>query len=237
MTRVAIFLLLCLLNPGSVLGASLHETPIGTKVSTKFELGRMQIPLPKGEWVLIGRTELGSGGLGFRVPIALVYLAQWKDGVLARAVVAETNLVESPGGWTRDQNCDRVDMHHVVSDRNYNSKSQECWWINHFTQTLGANPPAHFRQAFDYMDANRISRPTTLIGVSYRLVRSFQYLHVRYNVNPDLEGIVQTRTMTWRENDWHRDLLQNDPKKVEYIRRQIAWGTEWFPRVKDGFNR
>lgn len=217
-----------------------HEAAIGAKFSSVMTLGPRQVPLPPGEWTLIGKDAYQStGGDGATTALIRVYLAQLYENtrVLKGAVIARTNLAAGGrGGWTRTSDCDRVDMLFNQSDKNYNVHDQECLYINHLTQTLGDNPSKHFKQAFDYMDSQRIRRPTTMVAVIHSLVKGYDFLYAEYNFNPELDGFAPSKTGAWRNNDWHKDNAVSDPKKVAWVEDKKKWAVEWMKQVKAGMD-
>lgn len=217
-----------------------HEAAIGAKFSSVMTLGPRQVPLPPGEWTLIGKDNYTStGGDGATTQLIRVFLAQGDENarVLKGYIVARTNLAAGGrGGWTRTSDCDRVDMLFNQSDKNYNTRDEECLYINHITMTLGNNPDKYFRQAYDYMDSHAIRRPTTAVSVNFSLVKGTDFLHASYRFNPELDGFAPSKTMTWRENDWHKDMITSDPKKVAWVEDKKKWAFEWMKQVKAGMD-
>jgi hypothetical protein len=219
---------------------SLHKAPLGTKVAGTVDIGGAQFALPAGDWVVMGRHRRNAGTISGSPapPIGSVYLGEARNGVLARTVIAEANT-ELNTGWSRWQDCDRKDMLHVTADRNFNPRDQECWWINHYTQSLGRDAfrqYEHFNEAYRYMDENGIRRPATMLALSYIRVDGGQFLNIRYAFNPELAGFAPAK-QSWRENDWHRDRYRDDPKKIAYVDALKGWGEAMLPFVRQGVRK
>lgn len=228
-----IFLVFALAISFSAAAQPLDKAPVGTVYKDAAEVGRKQVPLPGGDWVLAAKESARTTG-GSNVPLFRAILMQEKEGKLHKWVYINTNLDVGVGGWTRDRAiCDRADVHHNASDRNYNAKDTECWIVNHYGQTLGANPSPVYTDFFKATDDK--GRPATSLGISFFIVKDFDFLTVLYNVNPELEGFEKTPTADWRGNPWHRDMTGTDAKKLEYISKLKLEGEGLLPLVKDGF--
>lgn len=213
---------------------SIHQMPIGTVVKNVAQLGERQIPLPEGEWLLVAKQNRLSGGSAAGVPLAYVYLAQIRGGVVARFIFAGTNLEGVSGGWTRDRAvCDRGDTHSAFSDRNYNSRDTECWVTNHLDMTLGTNAWQIHKDFFQWSQDKK--RPATALAAEFFLVKNFDFLRIQYGFNPELEGFERTPNSSWRGNPWHKDHAYEDPKRAAYIQHIKAEGERLFPLVRSGF--
>ena len=75
-------------SPVPALAASLHEQPVGTRVSGSFQLGPKRIYVPAGDWTLIAKhTWTGSINTVMQgSSFAGVYLAELKEARLTRAI-------------------------------------------------------------------------------------------------------------------------------------------------------
>jgi hypothetical protein len=225
---------LCLLGSEGAWAQNLKDAAIGTIYSNFAAIGERQIPLPSGEWVLVARSKTLSGGSGMGVPMISVYLGQVEAGVAKRVIFASANLESSPGGWTRNRSiCDRNDVFFNSSDKNYNSQDTECWVINHVGLTLAANASQVHRDFYRFTDDK--GRPKTAVGISFYIVKSYNFFEVHYYANPEADGFEPTPTADWRGNPWHRDLSLSDPQRRAYLENLKAEGEKLFPLVKDGF--
>ena len=226
-------IILALVGPAQAQGV--FKQPIGTKLSGTFEIGQARLPLPDGEWILLGKMEERSYGGPSGVLIQRVFLAQFQNGVLSRAVLAGSNEEGVRFGWKRNTNCDRVDMHFVDADKNYDVQNQQCWWVNHVTTAVGNSTWKSITDAYAYMDKNGFRRPSTVIGVFYSLVRGSNFVDAIYWFNPEADGFDAPKSVNWRNNDWHKSRIVDDPKKLAYVQKLKAWGAGNLPRVKAAF--
>jgi hypothetical protein len=216
-------------------GQSVFNKPVGVKVQGSVEIGHARVPLPEGEWILLGKMEALSGGGPNGVPLHRVFLAQVKDKVLAGAVLINTNVEGVIGGWKRNTNCDRVDTHFVDADRNYDGKNRECFWVNHVTTGVGSNTWTSITGAYAYMDKNGIRRPSTVVAALYSISRNSNFVDVTYWFNPEVEGFDPPKVVDWHNNDWHKSRIVEDPKKLAYVEKLKNWGLAMYPQIKAAF--
>ena len=71
------------------------------------------------------------------------------------------NLEVSSGGSRRSKYCDRSNVHHNGSDRNYNPADADCWIVNHMVITRKAARLPVFNELKKY--ARRSAGTSTLI--------------------------------------------------------------------------
>ncbi len=233
--RFTIFLMFSCIAPLSVGAQSIHLQPIKTVVRGYTELGSRQIPLPPGDWVLVAKS-IGRSTGAQSVPIAYVYLAQIEKDIINRWIFASTNLESSPGGWTRGrETCDRTDVHHNVSDRNYSAIDSSCWSLNHISMTLTSQALQVHRDFFDF--STPLGRPTTSLANVFYIVKQFDFLGVQYHSNPEASGFERPVNSDWRGNPWHRDSSAGDSRKQAYIANLKDEGEKIFPLVRIGFDR
>lgn len=226
--------ILCLGTTSAHANTGLESLPIGSVVKGTAQLEKKQFPLPPGDWQLVSRERrVWSGGAGGGGPFVFIYLAQFENGVLAKAISAQTNLEPTGGGWVRDRTiCDRADVHHAVFDRNYNVRDAECWTVNHLGMSLENNAWQVVKDFFRATDDKK--RPKTALGISYFLVSHNDHLRLIYYTNPELAGFEPTPTAAWPGNHWHRDVMAGDAKRVAYIQQLKAEGEKLLPLVKAG---
>jgi hypothetical protein len=112
---------------------------------------------------------------------------------------------------------------------------QECWGINHWPMTFSGSIPEHLLGLRDYVEANSLIMPGTMIAVQYRRGGDDKFFSLNYYFNPEQEGIPPPQQADWRTSDWHRDRAFRDPVKNAYIDKLIKWGETWHEQVVKGF--
>lgn len=232
--RLTITCLTTFLLSGCMTAEVVKKYPAGTIVRDAVVLGSKQIPLPPGKWEVYGSSE---GQSSFSSPLNNLILVNTENKNLPKAVVLYTN-VEGGGrgfGWNTMKACGRNDMHHRLTEENTPGGRQACWFVNHTRMTRTNKTPQFIRAALDRVIAEGRPLPLTSVYVGMRIADSLDFLTIRYYFNPESDGFAPPKVTTWRSNDWHRDLVHRDSKKVEYVELIKRWGEGWFPKVKSGF--
>lgn len=225
------------------------ELPLaGAQFSETFSVSGKQIPLPPGEWTVIGTQIEKDGTRGFH---ATHMLAQVKDGRLLAAVEVATNIPipkaaadgtprrDRDEGWPTHQGCVRDDIHFLKVKTNVRLGDQDCWWVNHWRMhRTGAALSEHWRKSVKYLADNKIAAPLDMIGVTYRLADKQHYLTVTYFLSPQSfacecsNNDIHWSIASWDSSVWHPDQVKKDSRKVKYLQDVIAWGESWYPKFK-----
>ncbi len=197
---------------------------------------KVQVPLPEGNWTLVawenyaGEQELG----GVVIQTEGKHVSGLVDFYVPQ--VSKTRLYLQPYKF-----CGRKDILHVGKSEVYSRYSlqktspQDCWGVNHWPMTFSGRIPKHLLALRDYVEANGLVLPNTMIAVQYRRGGKGQFFSLNYYFNPELEGIAPPQQVEWRTSDWHRDRYSRDPQKKAYIEKLIKWGAEWHAQVDRGF--
>ena len=198
--------------------------------------GGLQVPLPEGEWRLVGTSLYAD-----RMEI---------DGVLIRTKqrrvsrLVDFYVISGPqlrGLRSSYKFCGRKDIIFMGKSEFYANTGmygwgeQDCWGINHWPMTFSGSVPKHLLALRDYVEANGLVLPSTMIAVHYRRGGKGKFFSLNYYFNPELEGIPPPQQVEWRTSDWHRDRYFLDPKKKAYIEKLIKWGAELHAQVDKGF--
>lgn len=224
---------------GDATGQSLDSVPTGSSISGNVRFLDTQVPLPPGDWIVVSRS-LGDARTGpgntLGIQIVTVNLAQLENGRVARLIKAITNRGNaSAAGWARDRTiCDRSDLYHAQSDKNYNSLEVDCWTVTHVVMTLPNNAIEADAQLFQWSDDK--GRPGTMVGNRFFVVRGSTFLNVSYYENPELKGFEGTE-VPFASNPWHKDFLRGDRRKIDYLDQAKKDGEQLFALVKFGVMR
>ena len=66
------------------------------------------------------------------------------------------------------------------------------------------------------------------VNVGVRNVDANGHIAVLNYLDPLIDRIG-SRAPGWTRSDWHRDRIQQCPKRLEYIENRADWGREWAP--------
>ena len=219
-------------------GTGRDELVAGRQFEGLINPGNMnvQVPLPEGGWTLVawenysGEQELG----GVMIQTEGKHVSRLVDFYVPQ--YSKTRIYLALYKF-----CGRRDILHVGKSEVYTFYSpqktspQDCWGINHWPMTFSGSVPKHLLALRDYVEANGLVLPSTMIAVHYRRGGKGKFFSLNYYFNPELEGIAPPQQVEWRTSDWHRDRYSLDPKKKAYIEKLIKWGAEWHAQVDRGF--
>lgn len=235
----AVWVTFVIMAAGHSSAATFEPHKIGTVFNDVIEVGNgVQVPLPEGDWLLVANPiRPNNAKSNFYYPV----LIEVKDNVLQRIIMVANSLgrpdqVGFSDGFTFYKECRRTDMLFVKEFINIDGNKQDCWYLNHFTMTLGPNSGAEFTDRQKYMEEHKIPLPINMLTTAYHFANAnSRYLDVRVYHNPEAVGFAAPKQGDWRASDWHKDRIYLDPKKKEYADRLIGWGASWHDRVKEGF--
>ena len=210
---------------------------VGATYTDMIGLGKdaVQIPLPEGQWKLVGLdTWYNNLQTGFTRGI----LVDVKGKILRRAVQFDIPIDFSSNGYVVSKWCERDNIHHMKKRANYEGGEQDCWGVNHYRLSFSANKlPEYMKQARDYIVANKIRVPGNTIYVRYQKADVNALLQASYHFNPEVDGFPPPKETIWATSDWHRNQMYLDEKKVAYIDKIKRWGTAFDSKVTAGFER
>jgi hypothetical protein len=79
-----------------------------------------------------------------------------------------------------------------------------CGFINHVVSAVDPESDPAWKQAVDYANAQGLSLPATWLMAGFRLSDLSNVLDVRYNFNPDLQGVASVPATSWASSPWSR---------------------------------
>ena len=218
----------------AALGDFKKHFAVDSRVTGPVVIGRKQIPLPDGDWVVAARDTSYSK---LSTPQVALVLVNRNPSDPAFGIAIYTNVVstQSTTGWTPLSTCTRKDV--LSPSPSYSEKGggEECWFINHQIMTRTSRASKLQADALDYMHAHHMRLPNTTVYTGYRIADERDYLTVRYHFNPEAEGFVPDQGGGWRTSDWHRDRIDRDPRRVAYIDARKKWSADWLRKVRAGF--
>jgi hypothetical protein len=200
--------LLAIFLAGSLPAAAADVAAPGAVAHGYVDLAGKQIVLPEGDWIVAGRAaetlpSLAGVPYGAIESLVLFKLADKPAKTVAAFVIARRNAVAIADGWGVAPECQRTDILLAIvyqDDEGHNY----CGFVNHVLSGVdGASDPA-WKQAVDYARAQGLSLPTTWLMAGFRLSDLSDVLDVRYNFNPDLQGIKPVPTRSWASSIWSR---------------------------------
>jgi len=215
----------------------------GQTYSGNIDIGGVQVPLPPGQWIVLGFGREAGGVLkddravsdsGTMMNVAFGPAVTEK---FAGVVLLEYNERAGRGsGWNvaSAKTCSREDIHHalVVVDKQL---SKACQYVNHITWSgVGNTTAVWFKQAIAGLSAQERAHPKIMIESGVIISDRMNFLSMRYRFNPEASGFPAARTTNWSSSEWSQTNAQTDVKRQAFIKSIIDWTAKSRPVVEAG---
>jgi hypothetical protein len=193
------------------------------------------IPLPPGEWRVLGKFEEAAFGQALGVS-ALLLVQDAGDRlagmVVARASTRATNAVFS--NWSRRGACAAGDETIAVILREASERRQDCARVTQWsTPTVRPpNPAPEFQKYFELAETQDGWAPSRFQSVWIAFADNTGDLEVYYHFSPETRGFVRDARPV-AQNAW-TPANQNQRQK-EYLARLVTWGRAAHAAVRVGF--
>lgn len=211
------------------------SNPIGKLYVGSIDLGDMNLPLPDGEWKIVGR------GYSNKNNFFEVYLEKdIGNKPLSIILIRRETLSIKPYGYYADEYLTRDDIHHVVSNKNIAGGAQDGWIINHIRFGFGSHDPKADKELYRHIRDNKLVIPGNFILTYHHFtgaLRISKFLDYYIYVNPEAEGFDPPNNANWSSSDWNPAKINNDSKKVEYIERLKKEGAVFHKELKAAFGK
>lgn len=207
---------------------------IGSSASSPFSLGPIQIPLPKGNWIVIAkkaaRDEMTDGDvLNLSIMLAQIEGDALKKIVSASTVGARTTEFK---GVKKLKACER-DGFLFRETRANGGKFQDCWFVNHSALIKKEESPVWGR-AFSFLRTRGLTIPTETPYVGFRMANGEHWVTARYYWNAESDGFEAKEYEGRSNSEWYADNIGYFPKKQSYVEKLKAWGAILRHSLKDG---
>lgn len=171
---------------------------VGDKAQTPLVLGDKQIPLPEGEWVLVGQgpqafemPELGAFGT-----IQTTLLAKLVGKHLVALAEINTNTIPVTDGWGRTAACKKGDQFLLIT-RYKTGWDLACFFIIP-TPLETASGPGAWQEAKDNLNKAGVALPKTALTVGFRTSDRQDIVDLRLHFNPAFfPGLTASEIDTW----------------------------------------
>lgn len=189
--------------------------------------GSPQLPLPPGDWKLVGLDEVRDSMANIRVLNGV--LVQVRTGTFSGAVIFTVPDSSSRAGWNRPSSCDRKNILANFSVPERSSGSYDCLIIQPINVVRATTAGKSIAQLFDYLENNKFKKPITALSIAYNMTGSGAFLAANYLFNPDMEKVPPAGIAAW-----HLDRYKDDPKRAAHVEKMKAWAQQWRPQLADG---
>src|SRR5882724_6040517 len=199
--------------------------PIGTVFSGYLPFAGKEIPLPQGEWVLVGdgyQIVPGAEGAPGHAIEDVVLFKQAKDAVPA-FIIAHRNLVSRDDGWGIAPDCDRDD---ILATVNWDDADGHgfCGFVNHIQTAVTAESAESWKQATAYAGQWNLKLSSTWLMAGYRLSDSSDVVDVRYHFDPSLAGFPSlAAARSWGDSPWAKDRVDGGRSPDSWSAYGVSW--------------
>lgn len=232
LTAFTIFLTGC-----AVMTPSLKaRNPVGKVYRDSIRLWERTIPLPEGEWKVIGR-----GGSDYEHYFDILLLKEFETKKVHSLLrISVESMTNNYPGYLPNKYLERKGVHHVVVKNNAEGGAHDGWLIDHSPLGISIDPNSNdrHREAYDYLLLNKITTPKFSIQTYHHFTGKYQknkYLNVSYFIIPEGEGFETPSGSDWNTSEWHPLRIGNDPKKVAFIERLKTEGAIMHEKIRAGF--
>jgi hypothetical protein len=194
-----------LLLPAAAGAIGLQDEPVGAKVGGSFQFGNKRIPVEGGDWTLIARhtwtgtTDHVRQGTNF----AGVYLAEIKDGRLARAVQTWGNVDPALTRRWRQEVDPCKPRDHLLHYRDFsqNDENQFCFDVQELRGYMKKST-AWRVEAQRWLADRKVAVPPSVLLVHFsRLERAFR-TEIFYYFDPVLFAGASTQERAQSAARW-----------------------------------
>jgi hypothetical protein len=198
-------------------------------------MGGVYLPLPAGEWRLIGltntRSRLGEVAmLGGRLVATDLDARKRPRALISFGVATEASI----NGWKRPEFCEDKKLHYVEPKDVRESRSGgeiRCWGIIAQSMHPSANAGQYVRDAYDWIGKNTSGVPLTMLRVTYVRASGPKYLVAEYMFNPESVSLPR-----WSKTLWDPARIVANSDQEKYIATLKRFGIEWRPKFEQGFS-
>lgn len=211
----------------------IKDNPLGKKYQNSVNLRNMELPLPEGEWTVIGR--------GYTPDHNYVQLILAKNiGNRHHSIVFITTNSGSNmySGYFPCKELDRTNMLHVISNNNSSGGAQDGWYIDHVRIAFGKLITQANKESYEYIVDNKIVMPGNFIKTGHRFTGAnikSKYLTYSIFINPEVQGFDPPTNAEWPSSDWNILKINSDPKKVAFIKKLKEKGAVFHEKLKNAF--
>ena len=178
-----------------------------------FSAGKTQIPLPEGEWELLGLQE-DLNNVDIRM--WRVYLARVENDTLVGQVSFSINTDLWDYGWTSVDYCDRHFYFKEVKSNRENDV--DCWVVNRAPIEPHRDGGEGRNQMYKTLLARNVSIPRRMNRAVFIRATTDNYLRINYYFHPSPPVVENTNLGDFTT----RGAIKN-------------WGERWKPKVDAGF--
>jgi uncharacterized membrane protein len=208
---------------------------VGDKATGQFTLGSKQIPLPEGNWTVVGlgaqdftNKELGAFGTIQNVVLFLV-----RENAVQAILEVNGNTIPVNDGWGRTKACAEDPQTLMIVTRYRTGWETSCQFVRATRFDADTKGPAAWEQARNHARQNKLSLSKVWLTAGFRVSDRQDLVDVRYHINPtELLGPDAARLADVA--DWSPDAVKDDPLRQGATKAVASWATGFAAWVERG---
>ncbi len=211
----------------------IDSNPIGRKYTNSINIRNMELPLPEGEWEVIGRGYADNHNF-----IEIILEKDIDNKPHSAIYIARDSGSNIFNGYLPSKYLERTNIHHVVSNNNERGGAQDGWCINHFRLSFSENSSKANKEAYKHIIDKKLVMPGNVILVRHRFTGAYikqKFLLYSLYLNPEAEGFDPPRSCEWASSEWNPLKINSDPRKVAYIEKLKEEGVTFHEKLKQAF--
>lgn len=213
----------------------IETNPLGKTYRDSINFRNMDLPLPEGEWKVIGRGYSNDNNY-----VELILGKEIGNKLHCLIYIERDSLSNSFSGYIPNKTLKRKNMLHVVSYANQRCEAQEGWAINHIRLSFGEKISQANKETHKYIIDNKLVMPGNFISTYHYFkganIKKKLLKYIIY-VNPEVEGFAPPTNAEWASSDWNALRINSDPSKVAYIGKLKEDGMVFHQKLKQAFGK
>jgi len=197
--------------------APIHFIPYQKVEPTQTVGGYPILNLGSDLWLVNLKTYYASGS-DAGTPMGIVSMVSAKENVLLATLYIQANLGLSSRAidWT-DEPCkdDSFLWKKSIGGKFSNINCVTISYITNFSPDLPTVVHVQFTRF-------------------YTLARRLSYT---VNINPEVLGVDRDDEKAWEKSSWHKNVVENDPKKVAFLEHLEKWAEDVQNKIDDAFSQ
>jgi hypothetical protein len=233
MKKVVLLIMMNLILTGCATSDMRQDYTLGNIHRDMFVVEGKQVPLPEGEWKVVGAGLIAVGE--YRQVILQKEIAGHKFAGLVKIV--SNTLMNDAEGYFHGGAAERKDLYFVSATSISRNQALDYWLINYTIFSFPSDVSKALNQHLKYLTDNKIEAPKLLPYSNHVLTakKSNGYLEVTYYYNPETEGFDMSKENYWGSSSWHVARIQADPKKVAYMENIKKQGEALHSKIREWF--
>ncbi len=212
----------------------------GQVFSNLMVVGHKQVPLPGGEWTVLGydanRIRPGDGKhVGLYGAIENLVLGRIVDRRVEALLEINANAIPTADGWGMARDCTER-SHFVAATRYRTGWDASCLFMKRTLAVGVAGSPAAWHKALDEAVRQLYVLPREWLTVGLRVSSRSDVLDLRFHLDPARLGFPRIEESAGGGFAWQVADLKNDPVRLKLFEELMEWAINVGDNVERGLS-